>query len=115
VRARVEAADDAPVDDADATVAEQQDVAGVRVGVERAVAERRDEPRADELLEQRKWDFFLAGFRMPDLIRYKKLYSKDLWPKGKMSGFTASYTQNYGSAECWPIGATEKNGNPNIP
>jgi hypothetical protein len=74
-----------------------------------------DAQLTDELLEQRKWDFFLAGFRMPDLIRYKKLYSKDLWPKGKMSGVTASYTQNYGSAECWPIGATEKNGNPNIP
>jgi len=52
---------------------------------------------------------------MPDLIRYKKLYNKDLWPKGKMPGFTASYSQNYGSAECWPIGVTEKNGNPNIP
>jgi len=74
-----------------------------------------DAQLTDELLEQRKWDFFLAGFRMPDLIRYKKLYSRDLWPKGKMPGFTASYSQNYGSAECWPIGATEKNGNPNIP
>jgi hypothetical protein len=69
----------------------------------------------DELLEQRKWEFFLAGFRMPDLIRYKKLYGKDLWPKGRMPGFTGSFTQNYGTAECWPIGATEKNGNPNIP
>ena len=74
-----------------------------------------DAQLTDELLEQRKWDFFLAGFRMPDLIRYKKLYSRDLWPKGKLSGFTASYSQNYGAAECWPIGATEKNGNPNIP
>jgi hypothetical protein len=74
-----------------------------------------DAQLADELLEQRKWEFFLAGFRMPDLIRYKKLYGKDLWPKGRMSGFGASFTQNYGTAECWPIGATEKNGNPNIP
>jgi starch-binding outer membrane protein, SusD/RagB family len=70
----------------------------------------------DELLQQRKMDFMLAGFRMPDLIRYKRFYGKDLWPKGKMGGWvTGDYTQNYGSTECWPIGASERNANPNIP
>ena len=69
----------------------------------------------DELFEQRKWDFFLAGYRMADIIRYKKQYNKDYWPKGRMGGFGSDYNQNYGSVECWPIGATEKNANPNIP
>lgn len=69
----------------------------------------------DELLQQRKWDFMLAGFRMPDLIRYKRFYNKDLWPKGQIGGFIDGYKQNYGSTECWPIGLSEKNGNPNIP
>lgn len=70
----------------------------------------------DELFEQRKMDFMLAGFRMPDLIRYKRFYQKDLWPKGNLAGFLAGdYTQKYGSTECWPIGVTEKNANPNIP
>lgn len=69
----------------------------------------------DELLEQRKLDFILAGFRMPDLIRYKRYYQKDLWPKGKMGGFGSDYSQSYGATECWPIGTTEKNANPNIP
>jgi hypothetical protein len=68
----------------------------------------------DELLEQRKMDFMLAGFRMPDLIRYKRLYQKDFWPTGAMGGFVG-YTQQYGTTECWPIAASEKNGNPNIP
>ncbi|MEP6730774.1 MAG: hypothetical protein ABJE10_09055 [bacterium] len=63
----------------------------------------------DELIEQRKMDFMLAGFRMPDLIRYKRFYSKDLWPKGKMEGWlNGDYAQQYGSTECWPIGASER-------
>ena len=69
----------------------------------------------DELLEQRKWEFILAGFRMPDLIRYKRFYAKDLWPTGRMAGFTSDYNQNYGTTECWPIGASERNANPNVP
>lgn len=69
----------------------------------------------DELLEQRRWDFMLAGFRMPDLIRYKRFYQKDLWPSGRMAGFTADFNQNYGTTECWPIGASERNANPNVP
>ena len=69
----------------------------------------------NELLEQRKWDFFLAGFRMPDLLRYKRFYGKDLWPTGRMAGFTSDFSQNYGTTECWPIGASERNANPNVP
>ena len=69
----------------------------------------------DELLEQRRWDFMLAGFRMPDVIRYKRFYGKDLWPKGRMAGFTSDFNQNYGTSECWPIGASERNANPNVP
>lgn len=69
----------------------------------------------DELLEQRKWDFILAGFRMPDLIRYKRFYQKDLWPAGRMAGFTSDFNQSYGSTECWPIGASERNANQNVP
>jgi hypothetical protein len=63
----------------------------------------------DELIEQRKMDFMLAGFRMPDVIRYKRFYAKDLWPKGKMQGWlNGDYVQNYGNTECWPIGASER-------
>jgi hypothetical protein len=62
-----------------------------------------------QLIQQRKMDFMLAGYRMPDLIRYKRFYAKDLWPKGKMPGWlNGDYTQNYGSTECWPIGASER-------
>jgi hypothetical protein len=63
----------------------------------------------DELIQQRKMDFMLAGFRMPDLLRYKRFYGKDLWPKGKMEGWlNGDYTQMYGTTECWPIGASER-------
>jgi hypothetical protein len=53
VRARIEAADDAPVDDADAPVAEEEHVPGVHVAVEHAVAERHHEPAAHHLLHDR--------------------------------------------------------------
>ena len=64
-----------------------------------------------ELLEQRFRDFFLDGHRIGDLRRYKRLYAIDLWPKGTMPGLT----QQYGSQECWPIAASERASNPNIP
>jgi hypothetical protein len=62
-----------------------------------------------ELLEQRKRDFYLAGYRVGDLRRYKRLYQLDLWPKGTMPGLARSY----GSDECWPMDSNELNGNPN--
>jgi hypothetical protein len=64
-----------------------------------------------ELLDQRYRDFFLDGHRMGDLRRYKRLYQLDFWPKGQMPGLQ----QQYGTQECWPIAASEKNSNPNIP
>jgi hypothetical protein len=79
---------------------------------------------AAELREQRKMDFFFAGYRMPDLIRYKKYRSVDLWPRGVMGGY--GYDRNgqppqttppwrYGNVECWPVAQTEVNTNPNFP
>jgi len=64
-----------------------------------------------ELLDQRFRDFFLDGHRMGDLRRYKRLYQLDFWPKGQMPGLQ----QQYGTQECWPIAASERNSNPNIP
>jgi hypothetical protein len=69
------------------------------------------EPLFRELLEQRRRDFFLDGHRMGDLRRYKSQYQLDFWPKGTMPGLQ----QQYGTQECWPIAASEKNSNPNIP
>jgi hypothetical protein len=68
-------------------------------------------PMFAELLEQRRRDFFLDGHRMGDLRRYKSQYQLDFWPKGTMPGLQ----QQYGTQECWPIAASEKNSNPNIP
>jgi hypothetical protein len=65
----------------------------------------------NELLEQRFRDFFLDGHRMGDLRRYKARYALDFWPTGQMPGLT----QNYGTQECWPIAASERNSNPNVP
>ena len=64
---------------------------------------------AVELREQRKLDFMLAGFRMPDLLRYERFYGVDLWPKGQMEGFLDhDWVQLYGNSKCWPIGASER-------
>ena len=64
-----------------------------------------------ELVEQRKRDFYLAGYRVGDLRRYKRLYGAayDFWPKGLMPGLT----ETYGTDECWPMDINELNGNPN--
>lgn len=64
-----------------------------------------------ELFDQRKRDFYLAGYRVGDLRRYKARYgaSFDFWPKGVMPGLTSTY----GSDECWPMDINELNGNPN--
>ncbi|HEX6747433.1 MAG TPA: RagB/SusD family nutrient uptake outer membrane protein [Longimicrobium sp.] len=67
-----------------------------------------------ELREQRKMDFFFAGYRMPDLIRYKANYGVDLWPKGKVGGYPANAPYMYGSTECWPIAQSEISTNPNL-
>jgi len=77
-----------------------------------------------ELREQRKMDFYFAGYRMPDLIRYKKYDSVNLWPTGTIGGYgvdrngappATTPPWNYGNVECWPIAQTEVITNPNIP
>jgi hypothetical protein len=67
-----------------------------------------------ELREQRKMDLFFAGYRMPDLIRYKTYYGLDLWPKGKIGGYPADAPFTYGKTECWPVGQSEVSTNPNL-
>ncbi|HEX8696756.1 MAG TPA: hypothetical protein VF746_30335 [Longimicrobium sp.] len=67
-----------------------------------------------ELREQRRMDFYFAGYRMPDLIRYKQFYGIDLWPRGRLGGYPASAPYQYGSTECWPIGQSESSTNPNV-
>lgn len=67
-----------------------------------------------ELRQQRKMDFYWAGYRMPDLLRYKKLYNVDLFPTGKMGGFPAGAPYQYGTTTCLPIGQSEVANNPNI-
>ena len=67
-----------------------------------------------ELREQRKMDFYWAGYRVPDLLRYKKLYNLDLFPTGNMGGFPAGVTYRYGTTTCLPIGQSEIANNPNI-
>ncbi|MGH7472295.1 MAG: hypothetical protein ACRENP_30455 [Longimicrobiales bacterium] len=62
-----------------------------------------------ELLEQRKRDFYLPGYRVGDLRRYKKLYQIDGWPRGTMPGLARAY----GGDECWPMDSNGLNGNPN--
>ncbi len=65
------------------------------------------------LREQRARDFYLAGYRVGDLRRYKKLYSVDLWQHGTYSGPpTVSVPPTFGDAECFPLPLAELNGNP---
>ena len=65
------------------------------------------------LREQRARDLYLAGYRVGDLRRYKKLYNVDLWQKGPYSGPpTVSVPATFGDAECFPLPLAELNGNP---
>jgi hypothetical protein len=77
-----------------------------------------------ELRDQRKMDFFLAGYRLPDLIRYKTYESVNAWPTGTIGGYgidkngmppATTPPWNYGAVECWPIAQSEVTTNPNIP
>ena len=66
------------------------------------------------LRDQRARDLYLAGYRLGDLRRYKKLYQADLWQRGTyVSPVPAPAT--FGTQECWPIPLAEYNGNPNLP
>ena len=59
--------------------------------------------------------FYLAGYRVGDLRRYKKLYNVDLWQHGTYSGPpTVAAPPTFGTAECFPIPLAEINGNPGV-
>jgi hypothetical protein len=66
------------------------------------------------LRDQRARDLYLAGYRMGDLRRYKKLYQADLWQRGAYVSPVPAPAQ-FGTQECWPIPLAEYNGNPNLP
>jgi len=66
------------------------------------------------LRDQRARDLYLAGYRLGDLRRYKKLYQADLWQRGTYVSPVPAPAQ-FGTQECWPIPLAEYNGNPNLP
>jgi hypothetical protein len=66
----------------------------------------------DNLIEQRRRDFFLDGHRMGDLRRYKKAYNKDFYPTGSYYGST---TVSFGTQTCWPLNVAEVTNNPKVP
>ena len=63
---------------------------------------------------QRSRDLYLAGYRLGDLRRYKKLYNVDLFEHGTYKSPVAA-PPTFGTQECWPIPLVEYNGNPNLP
>jgi len=67
-----------------------------------------------ELREQRKMDLFFAGYRFPDIIRYKRFHNVNLWPTGKVGGYPPDAPYTYGATECWPVGQSEIGTNPNL-
>ena len=65
----------------------------------------------DNLIDQRRRDFFLDGHRMGDLRRYLKVNKIDLWTHGVMYGGTVTF----GDQMCWPLNTAEITNNPNVP
>lgn len=66
----------------------------------------------DNLIEQRRRDFYLDGHRMGDLRRYLRRYGRDYWPTGPMYGST---TLSFGTQMCWPLNVAEITNNPLVP
>lgn len=66
----------------------------------------------DNLIDQRRRDFFLDGHRMGDLRRYKRFYNKDFYPTGSYYGST---TVSFGTQMCWPLNTAEVTNNPLVP
>jgi hypothetical protein len=64
-----------------------------------------------ELRTQRGKDFFLGGFRLGDLRRWKEQGVADYFPSGAHPN---TQWGQYGDATCFPLPATEYEGNPNI-
>jgi len=65
----------------------------------------------DNLIDQRRRDFFLDGHRMGDLRRYKNKLGIDLWEKGAMYGGTLTFNDQ----TCWPMNLAEITNNPLVP
>jgi hypothetical protein len=65
----------------------------------------------DNLIDQRRRDFFLDGHRTGDLRRYKNKLGIDLWEKGPMYGGTVTFNDQ----TCWPMNVAEITNNPLVP
>ena len=65
----------------------------------------------DNLIDQRRRDFFLDGHRMGDLRRYRNKYNIDLWEKGPMYGTATTFNDQ----TCWPMNVAEVTNNPLVP
>jgi hypothetical protein len=65
----------------------------------------------DNLMDQRRRDFFLDGHRMGDLRRYRNKNGTDLWEKGAMYGTTTTFNDQ----TCWPMNVAEITNNPMVP
>ncbi|HET7321794.1 MAG TPA: hypothetical protein VFI96_04805 [Longimicrobiaceae bacterium] len=61
-----------------------------------------------ELRHQKLLDFYLAGFRYPDLRRYLNQYGINEFPTGPLNGFVGTAApEDYGTDTCWPISPLE--------
>jgi hypothetical protein len=65
----------------------------------------------DNLIDQRRRDFYLDGHRIGDLRRYLRLYSRNNWPTGSMYG---SATLTFGTQMCFPLNIAEITNNPMV-
>lgn len=65
----------------------------------------------DNLMDQRRRDFFLDGHRMGDLRRYRDKNATDVWEKGAMYGGTTTFNDQ----TCWPMNLAEITNNPFVP
>ncbi len=66
----------------------------------------------DNLIDQRRRDFYLDGHRMGDNRRYLKYYQRNFFPTGSYLGST---TVSYANISCWPINTAEITNNPSVP
>ena len=64
----------------------------------------------DNLIDQRRRDFYLDGHRLGDIRRYKKLYGKDFYQHGTVPGQTLTFSNR----ECLPLNLAEYQNNPAV-
>jgi len=81
------------------------------IGGDAPLANPTDADFKTSLRDQRSRDLYLAGYRLGDVRRYKKLYNIDLWQHGAYPSPVPA-PPTFGDAECWPIPLAEINGNP---